>query len=111
MSRFLSESNIELIENFIVSKQPTNSELLPAISECYREDAVKDWKSINDPETPNTSYFQFASDAFGMSSYGFYKSKCGQVFLINAFCNKLVSYYNVPDDWYIIIPFEEQNEK
>jgi hypothetical protein len=106
MSRQLSESNIELLEHFIVSKSPMDSDSLPAISERDKDDTIRDWKTINDPNTPNTTYIQFASNCQGMSSYGFYKSRNGSIFMVSAFCDKITSYHIVPDDWYILIPYE-----
>lgn len=104
MSRFLSEENIQLLENFIATNQPLSSNFLPCISEKFREDAIRDWKSINDPETLPTTYLQFADSANGMTSYGFYKTRDGQIFLITAFCCKLTSYYNLDNNWHILIP-------
>jgi hypothetical protein len=111
MSRFLSQSNIELLENFIATNEPYSSDLLPAISEYYRDDAIKDWKTINDPNTPITSYLQFASAALGMTSYGFYKTKDGRIFLVSAWCNDLNSYYHVNSNWHILIPYEDFVQK
>jgi len=111
MSRYLSQSNIELLENFITTNEPYSSDLLPAISECYRDDAIKDWKTINEPNTPVSSYLQFASAGAGMTSYGFYKTKDGRIFLVSAWCNNLNSYYNVNSNWYILIPYEDFVQK
>jgi hypothetical protein len=111
MSRFLSESNIELLENFIASNKPNSSNFLPAISEHYREDAIKYWKTINDPEAPVTSYLQFASSGYGITSYGFYKTRDGRIFLINAYCNQITAYYHVTSTWSILIPHEQYIKK
>jgi hypothetical protein len=111
MSRFLSQSNIELLENFIASNEPNSSDFLPAISEHYREDAIKDWETINDPETPVTSYLQFASASLGMTSYGFYKTRDGRIFLINAFCSQITAYYYVTTNWSILIPHDQYVKK
>lgn len=104
MSRFLSEENIELLENFIATNNPNSSDFLPCISEKFRDDAIRDWESINDNETLPTTYLQFADSANGMTSYGFYKTRDGQIFLITAFCCKLTSYHNVTPTWHILIP-------
>lgn len=105
MSRFLSETNINILEDFIQRNQP--SSILPAISECYREQAIEDWKTINDNETLPTTYLHFANSAYGMTSYGFYKTRDGQIFLINAFCGELVAYFIVSSSWNILIPYEK----
>jgi hypothetical protein len=111
MSRFLSQSNIELLENFIATNEPYSSDLLPAISEYYRDDAIKDWKTINDPNTPVTSYLQFASAALGMTSYAFYKTQDGRVFLVTSWCSDLTCYYRVNPNWHILIPYEDFVQK
>lgn len=105
MSRFLSETNINILEHYIQVNQP--SEILPAISECYREQAIEDWKTINDPETLPTTYLQFADSAYGMTSYGFYKTKEGLIFLVTAFCGELSAYYKVQPNWNILIPYDQ----
>lgn len=104
MSQLLSDSNIKLLENFIASNKPCSSDLLPAVSECYRVDAINYWKVINEPETLPTTYLQFAYSGYGMSSYAFYKTKDGLIFMINSFCNELTAYYNVTSSWNILIP-------
>jgi hypothetical protein len=108
MSRQLSETNIEVLEQFIANNtERDDRDSLPAISERDRDDAVSDWKTINDPNTPVTTYLQFASNSHGMSSYAFYKSRNGSIFLVCAFCNNLTSYHIVPPDWYILVPYDE----
>jgi len=105
MSRFLSESNINILEEFINLNKP--NEMLPAISECYREQAIQDWKIINDDNTPNTTYLQFASAAYGMVSYGFYKTKSGCIYMITAYCNEITAYYIISPSWNILIPYDK----
>jgi len=85
----LSETDIELIENL-------------AISECYRNDAINKWETINDTKTPVTTYLPFAFASIGLTTYAFYKTKDRQIFIINLFYNKLVSYYNVNPTWYFL---------
>ena len=80
MSRFLSEENINLVEEFISSQEPSGS--MPNISETDREQTINDWKTINLPETLCTSYLQFASNANGMISYGFYKTMKNEIYII-----------------------------
>jgi len=105
MSRFLSETNINILEDFIQHNNP--HEILPAISECYREQAIQDWKTINNPETLPTTYLQFADSAYGMTSYGFYKTREGLIFLVTAFCGELSAYYKVQSNWNILIPYDK----
>jgi hypothetical protein len=108
MLRFLSEENINLLEDFIISNKPKSNTYLPAISERDRTSAISDWKTITDPLTSRTTYLQFASNGSGMSSYAFYKSRNGCIYLISAFCNELTCYYeNIPSNWYILMPREE----
>jgi hypothetical protein len=111
MSLLLSESNIEVLENFILSQSPENSDYLPSISECYRDDAIKYWKTINDPNTPVTSYFQFASSSYGFTSYAFYKTRDGRIFLITSYCSELSCYFNVTNNWHILIPYNDFVQK
>jgi hypothetical protein len=97
MSRSLSEKYIDDVELFIKNNNP--SQMLPAISECYRNQAIEDWNYINDSSTPNTTYLQFASSAMGMNSYGFYKSKSGKIYLLSAFVNSLSYYCIIDSQW------------
>ena len=53
MSRQLSESNIELLEQFILSKSPMDSDSLPAISEGDKDDTIRDWKTITPTKKKN----------------------------------------------------------
>ena len=92
----LSEQNITMVENFIASNKPTNS-IRPSESDRYS--AIEQWKKISDPNTPNTFYSQFGSNAFGMTSYGFYKSKTGELYVITAFINNVTSYFKVDNTW------------
>lgn len=95
----LSEQNIEQVENFIASHKPNNS-ICPSNSDKYS--AIEEWKKISDPNTPNTFYSQFGSNSFGMTSYGFYKSRSGELYVITAFINEVTSYFKVDDSWYFL---------
>lgn len=103
MSRFLSDTTINILEQYIQENQP--SEILPAISECHREQAITDWNTINAQETLPTTYLHFANSAYGMTSYGFYKTRDGRIFLVNAFCGEITAYYKVLPNWNILIPY------
>ena len=111
MQRFLSEYYINLVEDFIAKKLPESNELFPCISEQYREQAINDWNTINDENTPATSYLQFAESAYGMNSYGFYKSRVGRILLIHAYCNILSSYYIIDPTWHFLKPNEMIEQK
>jgi hypothetical protein len=100
MSRILSESNINYVEQFIEINKCSDN--LTGISEYYREQTIKDWETINDKNTQCTTYLQFADNSYGMISYGFYKTKKEEIYIISAYCNKLTNYYNVDDNWYML---------
>lgn len=105
MSRFLSEENINLVEEFISAQEPSDS--MPNISETDREQTINDWKTINLPETLCTSYLQFASNANGMISYGFYKTMKNEIYIIEAYCSVIRKYYNIDNNWIMLMPYEE----
>lgn len=105
MSRYLTEENIILVEEFIGSHEPCVS--MPNISETDREQTINDWKIINLPETLCTTYLQFASNANGMISYGFYKTKKNEIYIIEAYCSVIRKYYNIDKDWIMLVPYEE----
>ena len=105
MSRFLSEENINLVEEFISAQEPSDS--MPNISETDREQTINDWKTINLPETLCTSYLQFASNANGMISYGFYKTMKNDIYIIEAYCSVIRKYYNIDNNWIMLMPYEE----
>lgn len=89
MSTGLSESNIELAENFIsCNKLKTNR---PALSIADIEFGIECYQKIL--SSSPTSYMLFGSNAFGMTSYGLYKTRSGQVYVIEAFCNSIVGYH------------------
>jgi len=105
MSRYLSNSNIEMIESFIQTNKALDT--MPNISETDREQTIVDWMEINKPETQCHTYLQFASNAYGMTSYGFYKTKNDKIFIIEAYCGEVKKYYNVDSSWVMLIPYEE----
>jgi hypothetical protein len=81
----LSQELIDQAENAISSNLlvPKDSEFLPSISYKDYDSAVESWNIIRSAE-PNT-YIQFASNAAGMTSYGFYKATNGQIYVVEAF--------------------------
>lgn len=86
----LSEKNIELAEKFILENSAKT--IGAALSICdieYGKMCIKDIKNM-----PPTSYVLFGSNAFGYSSYGFYKAKNEQIYVIEAFCNDIVAHYD-----------------
>jgi hypothetical protein len=89
MSTGLSESNIELAENFISANVAKTIGVLLSI--CDIDYGVICFEQIKTMEP--TSYVQFGSNACGYSSYGFYKTKNEQIYIIEAFCNNIVAYY------------------
>lgn len=82
------------IQHFIQHNQPNSPEFLPYIAEFYKEQIKEDWININDTNTPNNTYFEFAEGNYGMLTYGFYKTK-NTYFLIKFFCNQVVEYYYI----------------
>ena len=101
MDRQLCEKNIKLVESFIQSHEPSKSDY-PAISYRDQDNAIEYFNEISKEETPITSYYLFASNSMGMTSYGYYKSKEGKIFIIEAFMQEVVGYYNVDSDWYFL---------
>ncbi len=90
MTTGLSESNIELAENFISCNQLKTN--IPALSICDVEFGIECYQQIL--SSSPTSYIQFGSNAYGMSSYGLYKTRSNQVYVIEAFCNNIIGYFN-----------------
>jgi hypothetical protein len=105
MSRYLSKENVDIVEEFIQSNKPTND--MPNISEKDREQTIADWKNINEQETPCNSYLQFANNANGMISYGFYKTTKGEIYIVESYCSVIRRYYNTYESWIMLMPYEE----
>jgi hypothetical protein len=87
----LSDANIERAENFINNNQPREG--CPSISICDAENAKELFNDFKNE--PITSYSLFGSNAYGMSSYGFYKTKDERVFILEAFINNLTGYCEI----------------
>ncbi len=90
MSTGLSDSNIELAENFISCNPVKTHGLGLSISDM--EYGIECYKKIL--SLLPTTYILFGSNAYGMTSYGLYKSRSNQIYVIEAFCNNIVGYYN-----------------
>jgi len=89
----LSEEYIIAAEEAILSDKliPKDSLVVPSISCQYYNDAETEWNFIKNSE--KNSYRQFASNAYGMSSFGFYKANNGQIYIIEAWINEIVKVY------------------
>ena len=105
MSRYLSEKNITLVEEFIKNNKPSLD--IPSLSEVDRACSILEWENISKPACPKTSYFQFASNAFGYTSFGFYKSKHNKIYIVEAYLNKITAYYEVDSNWHFLKPYFE----
>lgn len=90
MATKLSSSNIELAEKFIVEN--TIKSTPSALSNNDIEYGKECFGEIQTLEP--TSYMLFGSNAYGYTSYGFYKAKNNNIYVIEAFCNDIVSYYD-----------------
>jgi hypothetical protein len=86
----LSDSNIELVEKFIYTNPITD--FSPAISIIDTENGKKAYQQIL-KESP-TAYIHFGSNSCGMTSYGFYKTKANQIYVIQAYIGDIRYYYS-----------------
>ena len=98
----LSEEYIKIAEEYIVSNN-TSTEynfISHQISlndyECLREK----WILIQDDKI--NSYHQFASNGYGMQSFGFYKANNGKIYIIDAFMNDIRKIYLVTEDCHFV---------
>ncbi len=94
----LSDNNIERIENLLKGK---GRSLYPSLSNRDLLPAKEAFAKIQD--LPLHSYIVFGSNAGGMTSYGFYKSTSNKIYIIEAFCNELTTYYDSYDELWIIV--------
>lgn len=81
----LSKNNIDRAENAINSDklQPIENNYKLSISYQYYDDAEIGYKEMIKESTPVTSYFRFAGNGYGYQSYGFYKAKNGNVYILD----------------------------
>ena len=86
----LSEENIKITEDFIVNNacKPDYPNL--CFSDLYNAQEAYNEIIKLDP----TSYVYFGSNAFGMTSYGFYKTLKNDIYIIQAYCNVIECYYD-----------------
>ena len=100
MSKF-SEELIIITELAIQSDKliPIDDEdnYLPSISYRHYDDAKYCWNIIN--KSDKNYYLQFADNAMGMASYGFYKANNGQIYIIEAWANKITNVYIPSKKW------------
>ena len=94
MSR-LSPEFIEAAEQALLSDVlvPEESNNVPSISCQYYDYAIEMWNDINKEDVPLNTYLQFASNAMGMRSYGYYKANNGKIYIIEAFMNEITDIY------------------
>lgn len=91
----LNTKLIELIEQEILSGKlitDCNDDNL-SISYKYYERAESKWKLITQEDAPIHSYHLFAENAYGMTSYGFYKAKNGKIYIIVAYIDNITQIY------------------
>jgi hypothetical protein len=95
----LSQNLIDIVEEAILSNKimEMDTDNVPAISYRDYEDAETGWNIIKNSE--NNFYKQFASNGFGMSSYGFYKANNGNIYIIEAWVNELTKIYIPSKKW------------
>ena len=93
-----SQKMIDITEEAISTKlMPKDNDKLPAISYRDYEDAESGWNIIKKAE--KNCYIQFASNAAGMSSYGFYKANNGEIYIIEAWVNEITRVFIPSKDW------------
>lgn len=95
----LPEQLIIEAEEAILSDKlmPKDFDNLPAISYKDYEDAEYGWNLIN--KSDKNFYIQFASNGAGYTSYGFYKANNGEIYIIEAWVNKIQKIYIPTKKW------------
>jgi hypothetical protein len=95
----LSQKLIDIIEEAILSNKlmSKDTDNIPAISYCDYENAESGYNMIKYKE--NNYYIQFASNSAGMCSYGFYKANNGEIYIIQAWINKITKIYIPSKKW------------
>lgn len=102
----LSDKNIELVEKFIVENSCKKG--YPNLSINDTAYAVICYQDILNALP--TDYILFGSNAFGMTSYGFYKTKDDKIYIIEAYINKISKYYN-PNNCYFLVEPKTENKQ
>ena len=102
MTTKFSQQLIDITEEAILSDKlmPKDTDRLPAISYRDYEDAENGWNIITNSE--NNYYIKFASNGNGMSSYGFYKATNGEIYIIEAWANKITRVYIPSKNWHCL---------
>lgn len=89
---YVSKEYIDLVETAILSNKLVPYGLdQPNISLKYYENAEIEWNIIKNADI--NSYSQFASNACGLISYGFYKATNSKIYIIEAFLNEITYVY------------------
>jgi hypothetical protein len=94
MSTKFSQQLIDITEKAILSG---TTDSVPAISYRDYEEAETGWNIIKNSE--KNHYIQFASNAFGYQSYGFYKANNGKIYIIEAYMNEISKVYIPSKKW------------
>lgn len=97
MSNNLSNENIELAEEFIKTNKCNT--LSPCLSISDVANAIIEYSNIIN--LPPTSYIYIGSNSYGMTSYGFYKTRNNNIYIIEAFINNINTYYD-PKNCYFL---------
>jgi hypothetical protein len=88
----LSKEYIEVIEKAILSNKLVPYGLdQPNISSKYYENAEIEWNFIKNADI--NSYSEFAFNACGIISYGFYKANNRRIYIIESFLNEIIYVY------------------
>ena len=95
--RHVAEAEKAILSDINTSDSfPINCSISLEDYECLREK----WILIQDDEI--NSYHQFASNANGTQSFGFYKANNGQFYIIEAFINDIRKVYSVTKNCHFI---------
>jgi hypothetical protein len=99
MSTKFSQQLIDITEDAILSDKlmSKDTDNVPAISYRDYEDAETGWNIITNSE--KNHYIQFASNGYGMESYGFYKANNGKIYIIQAWVNEISKVYIPSKNW------------
>jgi hypothetical protein len=96
----LSEDNINRVEEGIISGllQPNENNYMISVSYRYYDFAKLAYKEIQKTYIPNTSYIHFAENSFGYQSYGFYKSRDGNIYIIDTYLENIQNIFTVDEN-------------
>ena len=87
----LSEEHIRRAEDAINSDllQPIENNYMLSISYQHYNLAELGYKKMIKHNTPNTSYFIFGGNAYGMQSYGLYKALDSKIYIIDSYMGQI----------------------